>query len=306
MGGWEFDAESLRLLWQVWRSSVVIEAVRYGGVALLLWGGVHGLLRRRLAHRVIAGWPRAADLRREIAYSLLSIAVFAGLSLGIVALIWSGHFVIYRDPARYGWTWLLLSLPLMLVFHDTYFYWTHRLLHALAVPPFSWRAPPLAQPFALGRLCLPPGRGLDQRAGHARLILWAVPVHGGVLLLFSLHQIIRNAHGHLSIEILPRGFAATGWVGISPPPPTTTCTTRAGAAISGSGSPGGIGVAARNGPTIWRVSRPPRAARGPAPPDGARARELDFLCGARGGRGLAPSLTLVSRRPSTNRPPMVE
>jgi Delta7-sterol 5-desaturase len=37
--------------------------------------------------------------------------------------------------------------------------------------------------------------------------LLVVPVHGGVLLLFQLHQIVRNTHGHAAVETLPRGFA---------------------------------------------------------------------------------------------------
>jgi sterol desaturase/sphingolipid hydroxylase (fatty acid hydroxylase superfamily) len=33
-----------------------------------------------------------------------------------------------------------------------------------------------------------------------------VPLHGGVILLFSLHQILRNAHGHAAVETMPGGF----------------------------------------------------------------------------------------------------
>lgn len=206
------DADSSRLLLQVWTGSYLMEAGRYLVVALLLWGGVHVLLRRRLAHRVISGWPRQADLRREIVYSLLSMAVFAGISLGVVALIWNGQFVIYRQPGQYGWTWFCLSLPLMLLFHDAYFYWTHRLMHSRWLfrhvhgvhhrsrNPSPWAAYAFHPVEALINGLVTP------------LILWAVPVHGGVLLVFSLHQIIRNAHGHLSIETLPRGFARH-WLG---------------------------------------------------------------------------------------------
>jgi sterol desaturase/sphingolipid hydroxylase (fatty acid hydroxylase superfamily) len=228
---------------------------------------------------VIAGWPRAADLRREIAYSLLSIAVFAGLSLGIVALIWSGHFVIYRDPARYGWTWLLLSLPLMLVFHDTYFYWTHRLphtrwlfrrfhgVHHRSRNPSPWAAYAFHPVEALINGLVTP------------LILWAVPVHGGVLLLSRC----------------TRSFAT----------PTATCPSRSRAAFARhglgrhltttthhhlhhEGGRGNFGLwftwwdrcCGTDGPTIWRVSRPPRAAREPlrltAPGPGS-----SISCGAR-------------------------
>ena len=44
------------------------------------------------------------------------------------------------------------------------------------------------------------------------LALAVVPVHGGVLLLFQLHQILRNAHGHAAVETMPCGFTHH-WLG---------------------------------------------------------------------------------------------
>jgi sterol desaturase/sphingolipid hydroxylase (fatty acid hydroxylase superfamily) len=44
------------------------------------------------------------------------------------------------------------------------------------------------------------------------LALLVVPLHPLVLMLFGLHQIVRNAHGHAAIESMPRGFARH-WLG---------------------------------------------------------------------------------------------
>jgi sterol desaturase/sphingolipid hydroxylase (fatty acid hydroxylase superfamily) len=197
--------------WQVFMRSFLAQAtaegLRYAVVGLLVWGLLHGLLRQRLAHRVIVSWPTGRDMRREMAYSGLSMLVFAALGCAIFALIIRGQVVIYRDPARYGWAWLLASLPLMLLWHDFYFYWTHRLLHRpwllrhvhavhhRSRNPSPWAAYAFHPVEALVNGLVTP------------LALLAVPLHWSVVLLFALHQITRNALGHAAVETMPRGFA---------------------------------------------------------------------------------------------------
>ena len=188
------------------------EALFYGLSALALWLLLHVLLRRRLAHRLIAGWPGGRDIRREMAYSLSTLLIFAALGAAVFALMIQGHAFIYRRPDRYGWLWLAASFPLMLLWHDAYFYWTHRLLHHPALfarvhgvhhrsrNPSPWAAYAFHPIEALVNGLVTP------------LALLAVPLHWSVLLAFSIHQIVRNAHGHAAVEIMPRGFARH-WLG---------------------------------------------------------------------------------------------
>jgi len=197
----------------VFRAHVVMEGLRYAAVAAVLWLLLHVLLRRWLAHRVIAGWPQAADLRREIGYSVASVLVFAGLGVGITALLMNGQITVYRRPDQFGWAWLLLSLPALLVWHDFYFYVTHRLLHT----PWLFRRVHgvhhrSRNPSPFAAYAFHPVEALVNGL-VTPLALLAVPVHGVVLLVFALHQIVRNAHGHLSVETMPRGFARHGFWG---------------------------------------------------------------------------------------------
>jgi sterol desaturase/sphingolipid hydroxylase (fatty acid hydroxylase superfamily) len=190
-----------------WAGYAMVEGTRYFTVVLLTWGLLHVLLRRRLAHRVIQDWPTARDQRRELAYSLSTLAVFGALGMFVIGMLMSGHMVVYRQPGRYGWAWLLLSLPLLIVWHDFYFYWTHRLLHTRwwfrhvhgvhhrSRNPSPWAAYSFHPLEALVNGLVTP------------LALAVVPLHFGVLLLFALHQIVRNAHGHAAVEVMPRGFA---------------------------------------------------------------------------------------------------
>ncbi len=207
------DASTWEMLRRVYLSHLVMEGSRYLVVVALVWLVLHVLLRRRLAHRVIAGWPTAHDLRREFFYSLCTLAVFAALGMAVVGGVLSGHVDIYRDPAKHGWAWLLLSLPLMIVWHDFYFYWTHRALHTpwllrhvhgvhhRSRNPSPWAAYAFHPAEALVNGLVTP------------LALLVVPLHWSVLLLFALHQMVRNAHGHAAVETMPNGFARNAFFG---------------------------------------------------------------------------------------------
>src|SRR6201985_2229589 len=85
--------------------------------ALVLWGVLHVLLKQRLAHRVIGGWPTRADLRREITYSISTLWVITALNAGMRGPVVSGIFEVYEQPLKHGLAWLLLSLPLMILWH---------------------------------------------------------------------------------------------------------------------------------------------------------------------------------------------
>ena len=136
MTEWWHDMLAAVALPTAWRSfrhvfleSLVDEGWRYAVFALAAWALLHVLLRKRLAHRVITDWPGAADLRRELVYSASTLAIFAAIAAEILALVVSGHAEIYEDPMKHGLAWLVASLPLLIVWHDFYFYWAHRLLH---------------------------------------------------------------------------------------------------------------------------------------------------------------------------------
>lgn len=180
--------------------------------ALVVWGVLHVLLRRRLAHRVIGGWPTRADLRREVTYSISTLCVITALNAGVLALVVSGVVEVYPEPLKHGLAWLLASLPLMILWHDFYFYWTHRLLHTRWLlrhvhgvhhrsrNPSPWAAFSFHPIEALVNSMVLP------------IALLAVPLNEYVVLAFAIHQIVRNAHGHAAIESLPRGFVRH-WLG---------------------------------------------------------------------------------------------
>lgn len=163
-------------------------------------------LRRR---RISARRETARQMGRELFHSLCSIGVF-GVTGGLMLFAaLSGWTLFYRDIGEHGWPWFFASIGVMIVLHDTYFYWTHRLMHHrrlyrlfhhthhLSLSPTPWAA------YAFNPL------EAAVQAGIGPLIAFTVPAHPTAFLAFMLWQISFNVLGHCGYEIFPRWFLDT-------------------------------------------------------------------------------------------------
>ncbi len=193
---------------ELWLTIFVIDTLRYligaGGVSLVLLGLFAAFSRRRY---IQARRATAADIRREIRYSLQTTAVYAAVALATVHLEQIGALRYYADWSAYPLWYTLLSLPLLLVLHDTYFYWVHRAMHHRIL--FRWMH--LAHhrshtPTPWAAYAFAPGEAVVM-ALFVPLAAWLIPIHGAVLFTFLAVMIVRNAMGHSGVE-----FHTPGWV----------------------------------------------------------------------------------------------
>ena len=164
------------------------------------------LRRRRVSRRD----PTRRQVAREVLHSLRSIVVFGLVTGAVVFAAASGWTRLYWRVAQYGWVWLVLSVGVMVLMHDAYFYWTHRLMHHrllfrlfhrthhLSTSPTPWAA------YAFG-----PAEAFVQ-AGIGPLIVFTIPTHPGAFAAFMAWQIAFNVLGHCGYEILPRWFLRSG------------------------------------------------------------------------------------------------
>lgn len=145
------------------------------------------------------------QMRREIAWSLKSAAIY-GVPAGIVAWGWrnAGWTQIYTGLADYPlWYWPL-SILLYLFAHDTWFFWTHRLMHkpywfklAHAVhhdsrPPTAWAAMSFHPVEALtGAIVIP-------------ALVFLIPIHVGALGAVLAIMTLMGVTNHMGWEIFPR------------------------------------------------------------------------------------------------------
>lgn len=199
-------------------SILAIDLLRYLLGAGVVWLAVNVVFARRLAgRRILDGAPRPGQVRRELAWSMSTVVIFAANGLVLYLLAAGGHVRIYDDVERFGWPWWWASLALIVVAHDAWFYWTHRLLHArrwfravhgrhhASVHPTPWAAYSF-HPFEAAI-----------QAAFLPLYVALVPTHAGVIGLFLVHMILRNAIGHSSHEVFPwRRMPGSGLAWLTP------------------------------------------------------------------------------------------
>jgi sterol desaturase/sphingolipid hydroxylase (fatty acid hydroxylase superfamily) len=181
--------------------------VRYFLAAGLGWLVFYVLFRRRWWHRkIIPRLPPAADLRRELLFSALTLLVYAVVGAVSVLAAKAGWTQMYYRIEKHGWGWFWASLLIAIFIHDAYFYWTHRAMHHPRL--FRWvhrthhRS---TNPTPWASYSFDP----LEAAVHAfifPLLIFSLPIHPLAFFLFMAWQITFNVLGHTGFEIYPRWF----------------------------------------------------------------------------------------------------
>jgi lathosterol oxidase len=189
------------------------EAFWYLTLAALVWIALYVVLWKVLRNRKIAeGWPTRSQVGHEFLYSLRSLVLFGLVGGCVVFARLSGWTQLYWKISAYGWTWFVVSIAILIVLHDTYFYWTHRLMHHPRLFHAFHRAHHISvRPTPWAAYAFSPLEALVQ-AGIAPLALCAIPVHPLAFSLFMFWQILFNVVGHCGYEIYPPWFVKT-WIG---------------------------------------------------------------------------------------------
>jgi len=210
----------LEILWREFSAAfptiLAIETGRYlvtaGLVSLVVWAFWAARFHARKVQ------PRTAvpsDYRREVLASLRTALIFSLTGFGMHLASQAGWLTIHHGFTVRGPAYLALSLVLMVVAHDAYFYWTHRAMHHPRLfrlfhwthhkskTPTPWTAYAFDVPEAIVTVAFVP--------------LWAalVPMHEVALYAFVTWQIVRNVMGHAGVELSPvsgRPSRLFGWL----------------------------------------------------------------------------------------------
>lgn len=187
-----------------------ILAVRYilmAGIPFLLCYklGVNYLSKSKIQDR------RAAkkDFTRDFLYSMQSTAVFVVISYLIFYTPLKSITRVYTELNDYPSWWLWTAVGISLVIHDTYFYWTHRLLHHpklfkiahvlhhQSTNPSPWTSYSFhfLEAWTEGLVLL--------------VIAMVIPVHRLTIFTFTIVAFMINVYGHLGYEVAPKWFRNT-------------------------------------------------------------------------------------------------
>ena len=187
-----------------WLGNLTTDLVRYAIFAITVWLVICVLFRKRLRHRKLReATPPHRQLLTEFAVSLRTVAIFSTVGLIMFALERGGMMRGPEIARQWGWGWSAVSLLLMILAHDTYFYFTHRAMHDPRLfHRFHRRHHRSYNPSPFSAYSFDIAEGLVQ-AAFVPVWMLLVPTSWPVVGLFMVHQIARNTIGHCGYELFP-------------------------------------------------------------------------------------------------------
>lgn len=189
-------------------SLLVIIWVRY----ILFSGAFWAFIWARAPEKVVGTQlakapPTKATMWREARTSMAVSLIYAVPAAILIHLWKAGGTAIYAGPlALADWLWLPISLGVYLFLHDTYFYWTHRMMHHPKLYPLTHRTHHLSkQPTPWAAFSFHPWEAIIS-APLIPLLAFIVPIHMGAFLFLLTLMTFNAVANHSGWEIWPRSF----------------------------------------------------------------------------------------------------
>jgi len=183
-------------------------AYKYFFVVLPFFLVFYIFFRKKLSYKKIQlKFPRLKDYLREAGFSTLSVVIF---SFPPLIMLYSDairpYTTYYENIDQHGMIYMVLAFPLMLIMHDTYFYWLHRIMHHPRL--FKWfhlvhhRS---TNPSPWAAYAFHPLEAIVESMIFV-VFLFTIPVHSIHLIFFFVFSLTYNVYGHLGFELYPKGF----------------------------------------------------------------------------------------------------
>ena len=159
------------------------------------------------SHKIMSRRPaNSKQIKMEIYWSIISSVIFA-IAGAFTYFLWNHNLTaIYLNPAKFGYWYLPLSLLIMMLLHETYYYWMHRAIH---VPKIYKRVHKVhhqsLSPSPWTAFSFHPWESILE-AIIVPLILIFIPLNIYVLLFYLVFMTFSSVINHLDIEIYSEGF----------------------------------------------------------------------------------------------------
>lgn len=149
--------------------------------------------------------PSSRTIYFEILNSLSTLVIYCGVSWLVFQWEKSDYTMIYLDFKEYGWLYFFLSIVIMVLLHDAYFYWTHRLLHMRPFFKIHKTHHHSTDPTPWASFSFHPVEAV-MSAGIIPIIVFLIPCHPYALYIFLSIMTLINVVGHLGFETFPLRF----------------------------------------------------------------------------------------------------
>ncbi|MES2569508.1 MAG: sterol desaturase family protein [Verrucomicrobiota bacterium] len=197
--------QSLPGFYELTAGTTLMLALRYLLLAGVAWLLGYVFFKRRWFHRkIIARHPVGSEIRRELRASAISVIIFGLVGSLTVSAARHGWTQMYWRINEHGTLWFWGSIGCAILLHDTWFYWTHRLMHHRRLFRWFHRTHHLSHnPTPWAAYAFDPLEAVVQAAIFP-LAVTVMPMHPFAFALFMLWQITFNIIGHTGYEFHPR------------------------------------------------------------------------------------------------------
>ena len=168
--------------------------------------------KRLLALKIQKSFPSIGVVKKEIYFSLRTLLIWTiGGSLIVIA-VKNGKTNIYMNSDLYGYSYIAFSVVIMVIIHDAYFYWLHRLMHHPKIYKYTHVTHhKFTNPTPWSAFTFGPTEAILQ-FGIIPLLVFIIPLHWLAVTIFIVNMIAINVLGHLGFELFSRRYILT-WFG---------------------------------------------------------------------------------------------
>jgi sterol desaturase/sphingolipid hydroxylase (fatty acid hydroxylase superfamily) len=200
------DDVGLFMRWIIAYGLLTARYVLFAGLAYLIFY----IIKRKdwLFMKIQQKFPEKKQVYTEITYSFITFMVFASMVVAI-RYVSTHHYLnlkIYRNLSDHSVLYYVLTTVFIIFFHDTYFYWAHRLMHH---PLFYERVHKVhhlsKDPTPWAAFSFHPFEAILE-IGFVPVLIFTIPLHFTSLLILSIWMILFNVMGHLGYETFPKSF----------------------------------------------------------------------------------------------------
>ena len=183
---------------EIWIIGTLLFMLRYMVIAGIFFYILYVWKKTKFSHaKIQKEFPGQPQIKREIMYSLLTFVIYGSGIWLFLYWIGNGKTKLYTNIDDFGLPYFILSIILMILIHDTYFYWTHRLIHHsllfkhIHIVHHSFKNPTPWASFAFHPL------EAIISLGIIPIVLFLIPYHHLALLLFVTFLTVYNVIIHL-------------------------------------------------------------------------------------------------------------
>lgn len=182
-------------------------------IALMVYIFLYIVFRKQVYKRKIqSDYTSPAIIRHEISYSFFTLLIHSLAGAFVIFAYHHGYTLVYPEISDFGYWYFAISILLMIIMHDTYFYWTHRFMHLPKIYPKVHRVHHVSlnpSPWAAYS-----GHPYEAAiaAGIFPIIALTLPSHWIALSIFLLYMLYMSVMGHAGFEFYPKSFIRS-WLG---------------------------------------------------------------------------------------------